>query len=242
MCQKGEGPSKGAFGQPNGIDQPRQVPGRYLIGAPEQAQVSVLPVAVGVRMTVTAWPMAVWLLVLCVLGAMGASYTLGLRRSLALAANSPRAARSGRALHSLPEHHGILLSLWCGVPALAALGPDLAGPGACNEQFMREDALLVLVIITDEEEEGSAGDPPEWFNAITALKGGVETNIVVLSLIGPKNPACKDAAEIGERLTEFTEMFTYGSVGQICAPSYKQFFSAAISVIDTACENFMPPG
>src|SRR5207253_10910896 len=36
--------------------QPRQEPGRYLIGAPEQAQVSVLFVAVGVSVTVTAAP------------------------------------------------------------------------------------------------------------------------------------------------------------------------------------------
>lgn len=126
--------------------------------------------------------------------------------------------------------------------ALAALGPDLGAPGACNEQFVREDALLVLVIITDEEEEGSAGDPPQWFNALTALKGGVESNIVVLSLIGPKNPACKDAAEIGERLTEFTEMFTYGSVGQICAENYQMFFHEAIAGIAEACDGFMPPG
>ncbi|MCY1059235.1 hypothetical protein OV142_29400 [Nannocystis sp. SCPEA4] len=126
--------------------------------------------------------------------------------------------------------------------ALAALGPDLAGPGGCNEQFMREDALLVLVIITDEEEDGSAGDPPQWFSAITALKGGIETNIVVLSLIGPKNPACKDAAEIGERLTEFTEMFTYGSVGQICAANYQMFFHDAITGIAEACGGFTPPG
>lgn len=126
--------------------------------------------------------------------------------------------------------------------ALAALGPELAGPGACNEEFVREDALLVLVIITDEEEDGSAGDPPQWFNAITALKGGIETNVVVLSLIGPKNPACKDAAEIGERLTEFTEMFTYGSIGQICATNYQMFFHDAITGIAEACDHFMPPG
>jgi phosphate transport system permease protein len=58
--------------------------------------------------------MAVWLLVICVLGAVGVAYTLGLKRSLALAG-------PGRVMHSLPEHHGILLALWCGVPALVVL-------------------------------------------------------------------------------------------------------------------------
>jgi phosphate transport system permease protein len=59
--------------------------------------------------------MSVWLLVIGILGAMGLAYTLGLRRSLAVAGQRPRA------LHSLPEHHGVLVALWCGVPALGAL-------------------------------------------------------------------------------------------------------------------------
>jgi phosphate transport system permease protein len=54
-----------------------------------------------------------WSLVVCLLAAMGLAYTLGLRRSLAVAGGAPRT------LHSLPEHHGLLLALWCGVPALA---------------------------------------------------------------------------------------------------------------------------
>jgi phosphate transport system permease protein len=55
---------------------------------------------------------ASWSLVACVLAAMAVAYTLGLRRSLTLAG-------APRSLHSLPEHHGMLLALWCGVPALA---------------------------------------------------------------------------------------------------------------------------
>lgn len=57
-----------------------------------------------------------WSLIVCLLGAMGLAYTLGLRRSLAVAGGAPRS------LHSLPEHHGLLLALWCGVPALAVFG------------------------------------------------------------------------------------------------------------------------
>lgn len=126
--------------------------------------------------------------------------------------------------------------------ALYALGAGLNAPGACNDGFARDDALLVLVLITDEEEEGSVGDPPQWFNSLVALRGGLETNIVVLSLIGPEQPPCADAAEIGHRLIEFTGMFTYGSVGQICAANYQQFFHDAITGIAEACEQFIPPG
>jgi phosphate transport system permease protein len=65
-----------------------------------------------------------WSILVCLLAAMGVAYTLGLRRSLAVAGGTPRS------LHSLPEHHGMLLALWCGVPALAiiALWSTLEGP------------------------------------------------------------------------------------------------------------------
>ena len=125
--------------------------------------------------------------------------------------------------------------------AVRGLGPVLNGPGQCNEGFLRKDALLVLVIITDEEEEGSNGGPQDWYDSLVLIKGGIETNIVVLSLIGPENPECADAAEVGYRIVEFTEKFTYGTIGQICADSFNLFFTDAIAVISEACDNFTPP-
>ncbi len=142
----------------------------------------------------------------------------------------------------------------------AALSPGLQAGGACNEGFLRDDALLVLVFITDEEDDheqvlgipvgGSAGDPPDWFQDIVARKAGIEQNIVVLSLVGtPKPNACPanqwdgfNGAEIATRIIQFTNMFTYGFVGDVCADNYGPFFDEAISVIDTACDNFEPPG
>ena len=143
----------------------------------------------------------------------------------------------------------------------AALSPNMNGAGACNAGFLRDDALLVLVFITDEEDDhetvpifgfqfGSAGHPPDWFADIVARKAGIEENIVVLSLVGhPKPNACPanqwdgfDGAEIATRIIEFTNMFTHGFVGDICAPSYAPIFDEAIAVIDTACGGFTPPG
>jgi hypothetical protein len=148
----------------------------------------------------------------------------------------------------------------------AALSPGMNGPDACNEGFLRDDALLVVVIITDEEDDhevevctdnayqGSAGGPEQWFEHVVAAKGGVEENIVVLSLIGPPGPdpeGCpvldkcvdgSDGAEVAERVASFTTMFTNGIVGRICEPSFGSFFSEAVSVISTACDNFVPIG
>ncbi|HWB82039.1 MAG TPA: vWA domain-containing protein [Nannocystaceae bacterium] len=146
----------------------------------------------------------------------------------------------------------------------AALSPALTDPGACNEGFLRDDALLVVVIITDEEDDhegtaqacdmlpqpGSNGEPPGWFAAVTAAKGGKESSIVVLALVGPQDDPCPTldkcnggiaGAEIAPRIIEFTEMFTYGFVGSVCQP-YGPFFVEAISVIKSACDDFEPPG
>jgi hypothetical protein len=145
-----------------------------------------------------------------------------------------------------------------------AIGAALNGPGACNDGFIREDALLVVVVITDEEDDhevnacnqlpqsGSPGEPSDWYNTLVSAKQGIETNVVVLSLIGPPAPNTCPAldkcnggiqgAEVGERIAQFTQMFTYGTIGQVCAPNFDTFFSDAIGVIDSACKNFKPPG
>jgi hypothetical protein len=148
----------------------------------------------------------------------------------------------------------------------AALSPGMNKPGGCNEGFLRDDALLVVVIISDEEDDheievctpnafsGSSGEPAQWFADLVAAKGGVETNIVVLSLIGPPGPdpapcpvfdKCEegaDGAEVAERVAFFTTMFTHGIVGRICEPSFGNFFSEVVGVISTACDNFVPVG
>lgn len=148
---------------------------------------------------------------------------------------------------------------------IAALTPPNSDAGECNEGFLRDDALLVIVIITDEEDDhetaadacnmtpspGSDGEPPDWFDAIVAAKGGIESNVVVLSLVGPEGAqACPaldkcnggiDGAEPASRLIELTGMFTHGFVGPVCG-DYDPFFQEAIGTIKSACDEFTPPG
>jgi hypothetical protein len=122
----------------------------------------------------------------------------------------------------------------------------LNGVGACNEGFLRKDALLVVTFITDEEDdEESNGNPIGWNAALVAAKYGKQTSIVVLGLVGDTgqpNAVCGEGeAEDSPRLREFAESFTYGSWASICSLDYAPFFDAAVSVIDTACEAFEPP-
>jgi hypothetical protein len=131
-----------------------------------------------------------------------------------------------------------------------AISPAMNAAGACNEGFIRDDALLVVVIITDENDApdcvpllgclgGSEGDPPDWFQKFSQYKSGIQENIVMLALVGDADNPC--GADNCTRLIALTNWFFNGSVGDICAPSYESFFNDAISVISDACENFTPP-
>lgn len=130
----------------------------------------------------------------------------------------------------------------------AALHPT-SDMGACNEGFLREEALLVVVLITDEEDDAeSQGDPVAWYEQVVASKGGEDERVVVLSLVGhPKPNDCiptqwtgMQGAEIATRIIQFTSIFPYGYVGDICSPDYQPFFSEAIEHIDTVCS--LPEG
>lgn len=138
--------------------------------------------------------------------------------------------------------------------ALRAIGPELAGPGGCNEGFIRDDALLVLVLITDEDDpgapipgHGSPGNPNTWFAEIVERKG-VESNVVVLALAGlPPPNACNndvpfEGAQITYRIAEFVGKFTYGEMGDVCANDYTAFFTDALELISEACTNFSEVG
>ncbi len=120
---------------------------------------------------------------------------------------------------------------------------------SCNGGFLREEALLVVVVITDEEDDGdSAGSPASWYESVSAAKGGDDTRVVVLSLVGhPKPNDCiptqwtgMQGAEIATRIMQFTSIFPNGYVGDVCAQDYAPFFGEAIEHIDTVCS--LPAG
>lgn len=129
--------------------------------------------------------------------------------------------------------------------ALTAALRDTADLGGCNEGFLRDDALLVIVLVTDEEDSGdSAGDPATWYETIVAARGGDPSQVVMLSLVGhPKPNECiatqwtgMMGAEIAPRLIELTEMFEHGFVADVCAADYGLFFEEALAGIAAACD------
>jgi hypothetical protein len=107
-----------------------------------------------------------------------------------------------------------------------------------------------------DSDTNSQGDPQSWYDAVVQVKNGDPEAAVVLSLIGdcdeagtcdgivfdPFNPTASTGAEPAPRLRAFTQKWTYGSLGPVCAPDYAPFFEEAVSVISHACEGFKPPG
>ena len=98
----------------------------------------------------------------------------------------------------------------------------------------------------------SAGTPAGWKQALVAAKNGDESAIVVLGLFGDNDQPggiCQDlvdmstdGAEAAPLLRQFVDSFNdKGFFGSVCAPSYDEFFTEAVGLIDTTCDEFIPP-
>lgn len=126
---------------------------------------------------------------------------------------------------------------------LASLSPELNAAGNCNEGFLREDAVLVVTLIGDEDDTVSPGDPEEWYQSVVDLKGGNEQSVVFLGLVGGDSAesTCADGPVGAARLGQLAEKFTYGSASSVCAIDFAPFFESSVSVIDTACDSYVPP-
>ncbi|MGB1012717.1 MAG: hypothetical protein ACPG4T_01185 [Nannocystaceae bacterium] len=152
---------------------------------------------------------------------------------------------------------------------LAAVSPELNKPGGCNEGFIRDDALLVVVILTDEDDDpanvdgqglsGSPGDPASWYNDLVAVKNGDPEAVVVGVLVGEDedtgtcpwvlgpepDESMASGAEEAKRIEQFVNMFPFNhrAIDSICRDDYVPFFTALFTVnAKIACEEFVPPG
>jgi hypothetical protein len=145
---------------------------------------------------------------------------------------------------------------------LDAMDPAANDPngGACNAGFARDDSLLVIVLISDEDDVpepymcdpndpfnnpcttvGSGGTPDDWYAELATKKSNLDTNVVVLSLVGlAGDNAC--GAVPASRLIGFANRFdANGYTDDVCAASYDEFFANALPIIDSACQDYVPP-
>jgi hypothetical protein len=121
---------------------------------------------------------------------------------------------------------------------LSAVDGTHGGVDQCNEDFIREDALLVIVIITDEPDANTPGDSMSWFQTVVDAKDGIPENVVVVSLINTPMGNCGFEAAL--TIADFTTKFGInGFMADICLPDYGPVFDQAVAIIDVACDNFL---
>ncbi len=142
---------------------------------------------------------------------------------------------------------------------VAGVQPPLFGPGGCNEGFIRDDAILVVVIVTDDPPyPGTAddADPPlpdigVWHDPVLAAKLDNPEAVVVIGFIpwGDLTCVCPwccpglGCMTPSPNLIDFVESFgTQGVLASVCELDYAPIFAANIDTIDATCAGFDPPG
>ncbi|WAS92921.1 hypothetical protein [Nannocystis punicea] len=117
-------------------------------------------------------------------------------------------------------------------------------PGACNEGFLRDDALLVVVAIMDGYDSYSAGTPEDWRDALVEAKGG-DADAVVLLVISTDidDPVGLCGYDPGDEheLRTWTELMQPNALfGSICAEGYSDYFATVAKMIKSQCDVFVP--
>jgi len=131
-----------------------------------------------------------------------------------------------------------------------AVGGPLGAKGACNEGFLRDDAILVVTVVSDDsasmfapDDDASAGNPQVWFDGLVAAKNDDVDAIAVIGLVPYDDTSCVFENVETERFVDFVELFgDKGVLGSVCAGDYAELFADTIAVIDATCNEFEPAG
>jgi len=132
---------------------------------------------------------------------------------------------------------------------IASFDPAKRGPGDCNEDFLRDDAILVVVIVTDDppydfdmDDAHPLTDTSTWYDDVIAAKNDDPEALVVIGFIPWMNISCVFGGE-SPNLIGFVDSFgKQGVKASICEPDFGPVFASTIETIVTTCENFDPPG
>jgi len=119
----------------------------------------------------------------------------------------------------------------------AAMQSNINDPGGCNPGFLRKDALLMVTFIATNMDEDSKGTPTEWAQAVIDAKHGDDKSVVMFNILNAL-PECLPS----DRICQLTEMFPYHRHQDALAADYGPPFLEAVSLVETACAGFKPPG
>jgi len=123
---------------------------------------------------------------------------------------------------------------------VAAVRPQLNGPGGCNEGFIRPDALLVLTMIGPEDPAGFGSKQKwqEWRQAVVTAKGGDESAIVALGIVG--SDECLPNTDPDLRLCNLIPSFPNSLLEHLSLDDYGPAFNKTAEAALEACSLFIP--
>ena len=119
-----------------------------------------------------------------------------------------------------------------------SISPALVGPGGCNLDFLRDDAILVLTFISDDPNVEDLNSAQQAYDQIIAAKGGDTDSTVVLGLIPGETVGCPNGNKpnAGKHWEEFIGLFgERGIMGPVCDEDFNQFFQNAVDIIAETC-------
>ena len=111
-------------------------------------------------------------------------------------------------------------------------------PGDCNAGFLRDDALLMITLMSNTYDTDSQETPGGWAAAVREAKGGDLNSVVLLNIGDTLVPGCHKH----DRLCQMVELFPYALNREFTGEDYGAYFQEATGLVETACEQFIPPG
>ena len=134
--------------------------------------------------------------------------------------------------------------------SVAAVSDAKAAPGACNEGFLRDDSILVLVVLTDDppslpdfDDAHPETDTSGWYQAIIDAKGGNPEAVVVIGFIPWTDISCVPLNIESPNLIGFVDSIgDQGIKASICEPDFGPVFASTVETIQFTCDNFVPQG
>jgi len=126
---------------------------------------------------------------------------------------------------------------------VAAMSPQLSQFGACNEGFIRDEALLMVTIIAPEDGSGgpasSQGTWKEWKQAVVDRKKGNLDAIVMFGLISGDS-ICLEGNVPNLRLCHLVPSFPHHVFDLVTISDYGPAFDEAAEKALEACSLFVP--
>lgn len=132
------------------------------------------------------------------------------------------------------------------VAMLWSLLPD-SPPAHCNEGFLRDDAMLVIVFYSGFANDASPmGAPSEWAEAIYGLKGNDTDKVAVIGIIDDASSDSPTVCPGGSGSYSYYpaaflhHFVTHKVEGSLCADDFSPYLEAGLDLVRDLCDASIP--